>query len=170
MTETSDSKQWQDQGENMGLDEETARIELYCNYRDKQTWKQEADKQRYSSLSKYLYDMIQEGRATRHEGTQPPEGTADRIQELEAENERLKQQVADDESETLDPSLVDADLVAALLTEQYQPVEELLDQLTENDELQTTLKNPVTDALYDLADDDRAEYERGWGWRLGGAQ
>jgi hypothetical protein len=166
MTDTSES--WREQGENMGLNEETARIELYCNHRDKEDWKQEAEEQRYTSLSKYLRDMIDLGRAYRNEGLRGQANTDDRIRELEATIEALEQQLAEQESQSVDPDLVDTDLVESLLTEQYQSIEEILDQVTEYEALQDTLKKPVKEALVALAKADRAEYQRGHGWRLGG--
>lgn len=168
MTDTSEP--WREQGENMGLNEETARLELYCNYRDKETWEQEAEEHRYSSLSKYLRDMIDLGRAYREEGARNRQDAGERIQELEAQIETLERELANQEAETINPSVVDTDLVESLLGEQYQTVEEILNQLTENGDLQANLKKPVEDALYELAGDGHVEYEEGWGWRLGGEQ
>jgi len=166
---TDASEPWRDQGENMGLNEETARIELYCDHRDKTTWEEEAKEHR-SSLSKYLRDMIDLGRAYREESTRGRQDAGERIQELEAQIEMLQRELDNQEPETIGPDVVDTDLVESLLGEQYQTVEEILEQLTANEDLQANLKKPVEDALYDLAGDGRAEFQEGWGWRLGGEQ
>ena len=168
MTDASES--WREQGENMGLNEETARVELYCDYRNKETWQQEADVENYSSLNKYLRNMINLGRVYRKEGTQGRQDADDRVQELEAQIETLQRELANQEPETIGPEVVDNALIETLLGEQYQTVEEILEQLTANENLQANLKKPVEDALYDLAGDGRAEYQEGWGWRLGGEQ
>ncbi|WP_247008780.1 hypothetical protein [Halorientalis litorea] len=53
----------------VGLSEETTYVAIYPSRKHAEKWMQEAEEQGYGSRSKYLYELIQEARAARQEGS-----------------------------------------------------------------------------------------------------
>jgi Glu-tRNA(Gln) amidotransferase subunit E-like FAD-binding protein len=148
------------------LDDETAKAQLYPHEEHKKEWQQEAEEVG-QSLSRYLYDLIQEARAYR-EGDLPVitskdervEELQNRIQELEEELDEARQQQQGGSKLTV------SDLVEKELSGQYKTIDEILDDVKASDKVTQHLRRRIEDQLYSLTEEGEAEFQRGHGWRL----
>jgi hypothetical protein len=162
--ENGDKQQWKESG---GFAADTEVAQVVCKEDDLDQWDEEADRNN-KSRSKYLYALIQEGRAYRKHGFSSGTGNSQkRIQELEDEVQRLQQRLEEKESESSEAISFDpVTLKNDILTGNYQSLEEVLRSIVESGILDDALRQPVENQLYFLAAQDEVEYERGWGWKL----
>lgn len=164
MTDDEDQPTW---AANTGLAEDTERVFTYPPTEVKNEWEQAADEQGFSSLSKYVYHRVEEARAYRANDVRGPQQAEQRIQELQTEVERLREQFEKEQQKSGGrPAIDDIDFLEKFLTGNYQPLEEILQQIVESGVLNELIRKRVEDQLYFLAGQDRVTYERGWGWKL----
>lgn len=55
--------------------------------------------------------------------------------------------------------------MTTFLTENYQPLNKVLHQVTHSGVLTGIVKDAVEDQLFDLAEENKVEYKQGYGWR-----
>lgn len=155
-------KQWK---ETSGFAEDTEVAQIVCKEEDLEEWDEEADKAGLSR-SKYLYKLIQEGRAYREHGAMRTGGDQKRIQELKEEVAQLEERLEEKESESSAAISFEPDTLRAVLTDSYQELDEILRRIVESGVMDEALRQPVENQLYFLAAQDEVDYERGWGWKL----
>ncbi|MFB1064787.1 hypothetical protein [Natrinema sp. H-ect4] len=155
-------KQWKETG---GFAQDSEVAQVVCKEEDLDQWDDEADKAGLSR-SKYLYKLIQEGRAYREHGAMRSGGDQKRIQELKEEVAELEQRLQEKESESSAAISFEPDTLRNVLTDQYQELDEILRSIVESGVLDEALRQPVENQLYFLAAQDEVDYERGWGWKL----
>jgi len=115
------------------LSEETTYVALYPNRKHSKEWKREAEEQGYGSRSKYLYELIQEARVARQEGFLAYSQNESKVEELQLQVEQLEDELKDARnSEPGEIDIAHEEFVTAFLTESYQPVEKVLDQVTDS--------------------------------------
>jgi hypothetical protein len=102
----------------------------------KKEWKQEAEEQGLS-LSRYLHQLIQEGRAMRKQGRLKI-GDRRRVEELEQEVDELQTRLENREQTRLNPdtgsSLIHPELLEKLVGEKYKPLDQILNELIRGEE------------------------------------
>ncbi len=165
MTETSmDSPS--DDRDYQTLHENTTRAELFPAKQHKEEWWEEAEHQG-SSLSGYLYDLIQEARMYRDSGApfiqtqdQTVKQLQNKIDDLQAQLEDARQGSGGRTHLSID------DLVTRVLNGQYQSLDELTERISASDDVADHLQRQIEDRLYALAENEQVEYQRGHGWRL----
>ena len=149
-----------------GLAADSTVAQVVCSEQDKQDWKDEADDRGYSSLSKYLYDLIRLGKAEYEDQFLDRHRLETELEELQEENEQLRQRLADQEKRRGGRLEVDdAPFLQRFLTDQYKELDEILQEIVESGALNEMLRKRVEDELYVLAQQGTVEYERGWGWK-----
>lgn len=156
---------WRD---TLNIPDSTYRVTIYCSEADRDEWDKEAENQGYKSRSTYLYELIQEARAYRQQGFLAHHQSEERIQELENQVEHLENQLkqARQNNNQTDGIHIDqTQLVLDHLNTQYQSLEELLEEIIQSPEIREQLRGQVENLLYNLAEQDRAEYKRGHGWK-----
>jgi flagellar biosynthesis chaperone FliJ len=156
---------WKD---TLNLPETTTRATIYCSEVDKEEWDREVEEQGYQSRSTYLYELVQEARAYREKGFLAHHQSEERIQELENRVEQLQEQLkqARQDNDTDEIHIDQPELILQNLNREYQPLDQLLEQIVQSQKVKEQLRGPVENLLYTLAEQDRVEYERGHGWRL----
>lgn len=153
--------------EGVGLSEETTYVALYPSRKHAEQWMEEAEEQGYGSRSKYLYELIQEARAARQEGFLAYSQNESKVEELQLRVEQLQDDLEDARnSEPGEIDIAHEEFVTAFLTENYQPVEKVLHQVTDSGVLTGIVKDAVEEQLFDLAEENKVEYKQGYGWRL----
>ena len=152
--------------ETLGLSDETEMVHIYVGEKHAEQWKQEADKNNFSSRSKYLYQLIQEARAFRQRDAPGPRQADNRIQELEDKVDRLEEQLEQEQQGSGQLEIDDVDFLTRFLSTEYKPLIQLLQEIVESGALNDLLRKRVEDQLYFLASQDKVQYERGWGWKL----
>ena len=155
-------KQWK---ETSGFAEDTDVAQVVCKEEDLDEWDEEAEEAGLSR-SKYLYKLIQEGRAYREHGAMRSGGDQKRIQELKEEVAELEQRLEEKESESSAAISFEPDTLRTVLNDNYQELDEILRSIVESGILDEALRQPVENQLYFLAAQDKVEYKRGWGWKL----
>lgn len=160
-----------------GYSDDTALVKLYPPQNHKEAWREEAE-ERGTSMSQYCQELIQEARFLRDEG-QLEIGDRRRVEKLQEEIEELEEQLetlADtgvNESRTdirvNEPSLLKPDLVEEVLADDHQPRDELLHQLLDHPEFRQYVQRELEILLYELGNDGRAAFRRGWGWKQVGS-
>jgi len=165
MTDTSASDSDADPDWNR-LDDETAKAQLYPHEDHKEEWQQEAEESG-QSLSRYLYDLIQEARAYR-EGDLPVITSKDeRVQELQNKIGELQEELDQAQQQQQTGSRLSiSDLVEQELSEQYKSIDEILDDVKASDEVTQHLRRQIEEQLYSLNENGEAEFQRGHGWRI----
>lgn len=155
---------WRD---TLNIPDSTHRVTIYCSETDKQEWDEEVEEQGYRSRSTYLYELIQEARAYRQQGFLAHHQTEERIQELENQVEHLQKQLkqARNNESNNGVHVDNTRLILDHLDSEYQPLEQVLNQIIRSPEIKEQLRTPVENQLYTLAEQGRAEYERGHGWK-----
>ena len=129
MTETSvDSPS--DERDFQTLHENTTRAELFPAKQHKEEWWEEAEHE-WSSLSRYLYDLIQEARMYRDSGVpfiqtqdQTVKQLQNKIDDLQTQLEEARQGVGGQTHLSID------DLITRVLDQQYQSVDELMERVS----------------------------------------
>jgi hypothetical protein len=155
---------WKD---STNLPESTTKVTLYCSEDDKEEWSQEVEEKGYKSRSKYLYELIQEARAYREQGFLAHHESEERIEELKEEIEHLENRLENQEQRGSGQIQVDdIDFLEKFLEDTYKPLNQILREIVESEALDDLIRSRVEDQLYFLAQQDRAEYERGHGWKL----
>lgn len=148
--------------------EETVRSELYCHEDHKGEWKEEAD-QEGVTLSRYLYDLIQEARSYRQGGLPVIASKDERVEELQSRIEELQDELDETRAQNQTGTRITVDdLVDQELTGQCQTIDELLEDIKASDRVTQHLRRRLEDRLFSLAEEGRAEFQRGHGWRLNG--
>ncbi|KAB1193355.1 hypothetical protein GJR96_07830 [Haloferax sp. MBLA0076] len=166
MTETSTDSP--SDGQNyQTLNENTTRAEIFPAKQHKEEWWEEAEHEG-SSLSRYLYDLIQEARMYRDSGApfiqtqdQTVKQLQNKIDDLQSQLEEARQGGGGGRTH-----LSIDDLVTRILNEQYQSLDELIERISASDEVANHLQGQIENRLYSLAEKGRVEYQRGHGWRL----
>jgi len=149
-----------------GLSDDTALVKLYPSVNHKEEWQEEAE-ERDTSLSRYLQELIQEARYLRRQG-QLKLGDRRKVEELQEEIEELETQLENRSTQQVTPEstgLVDEELVADVLSENYQSLDQLLQELVTHPEFQRQVRLDLETALYSLGDDAEAVFRRGKGWK-----
>lgn len=129
MTETSvDSPS--DERDFQTLHKNTTRAELFPAKQHKEEWWEEAEHEG-SSLSRYLYDLIQEARMYRDSGApfiqtqdQTVKQLQNKIDDLQTQLEEARQGVGGQTHLSID------DLITRVLDQQYQSVDELMERVS----------------------------------------
>ncbi|ELZ80171.1 hypothetical protein C454_11186 [Haloferax gibbonsii ATCC 33959] len=143
------------------------RVVVYCPKTDIEQWDEEVEENGVRSRSTYLYELIQEARAYRNEGFLSHHQAENRIEELEAEVQKLHRELKENNSHRGKSSrLDDVEFLQQFLKPEYQPLEELLKRVVASGAVDRQLRRPIENQLYYLAEQNIAEYERGHGWRL----
>lgn len=160
----SDQKDWEAE---MGLSEATTQLTFYPAKRHKEEWAEEARRQNYSSLSKYLYDLILEGRSYRRESVRSSGTNDERIEQLEAEIDALETELEREQMKNGGRRTVDdRAFLMPFLTPEYQTLDEILRAVVESGALEWVVRKRIEDKLYYLAVRDQVEYQPGHGWKL----
>ncbi len=148
------------------LHENTTRAELFPAKQHKKEWWEEAEHEG-SSLSRYLYDLIQEARMYRDSGApfiqtqdQTVKQLQNKIDDLQTQLEEARQGGGGRTHLSID------DLVTRVLDQQYQSLDELVERISASDEVTNHLQGQIENRLYSLAENRQVEYQRGHGWRL----
>lgn len=146
----------------------TERVSIYCTASDKEQWTTEAEEAGYGSRSEYLFELVQESRRYREIGFLSREQKQEEIRRLKSEIERLEAEVENEANRgrELIQSLENPEMVKRMLSSQYQPLSVLVDALLTHDAVAVDARDPVERALFQLAQRDEVEYQRGHGWRL----
>lgn len=148
-----------------GLPESTTRVPIYCDESHKEEWMEEAEEKGYS-MSRYLYELVQEARAYREEGFLSHHQSKKRIAELQEEVDELRRKLEEEKQTGTTEEVGEVDFLERFLTHQYQPLNNILEDIAESGVLDDVIRKPVEDQLFHLAQQDRAEYKRGHGWKL----
>lgn len=160
----SEQQSWE---EKIGLADSTTQVAFYCDEAHKEAWKREATRQGYSSMSKYLYDLILEARSYRQQGFLAHHDSQDRIEELEARIHELEQALDRERAKGSGRTEIDDPaFLTQFLDDQYQTLPDLLQRIVESGALDDLFRKRVEDQLYFLASHDRVTYEPGHGWKL----
>jgi hypothetical protein len=155
---------WRDE---VGLSDETAYVVIYPSKEHAEEWMQEAEENGYGSRSKYLYELIQEARAAREGDFLSYGADEGRVEELETKVQNLREELERErEGGSADIDIEHEEFVTSFLSDTYQPLEDLLREITESGVLTGIVKDSVEDQLFELAERDRVEYKEGYGWRL----
>jgi len=155
-----------DNDEYAKLSEDRCAVKIYPEEEVAEQWETEADDQDIS-LSQYLQNLIHEARSYRKHGLVQTDGSQKRVQELQEEVESLQRRLEQKESESTEAISFDPEtLKQEVLTDQYQSLEEILQDIVESGILNDVLLGPVENQLYFLAAQGEVQYERGWGWKL----
>lgn len=150
-----------------GVAEDTVRVTLVCKERHRKQWDEEASEEGFRNRSKYLQTLIAEARAYRQNEIHGPHQSEQRIQQLESEIDRLQNELEHERKKAGGrPTVDDVDFLERFLAENYQPLPEILKDIVESGVLNSLIRKRVEDRLYFLAEQNRVEYERGWGWKL----
>lgn len=158
---------WEEQA---GLAADTTSVRIYPSRQQKQQWEDETD----GSLSQYLINLIQEARADRHVGSTPSDSDADqqmrdRIQELEAETERLREELRQAQQQSAGTTrLDDPAVVKQFLSPDPQPLDAVMQEIVESGSLDQFIRKRVENTVYYLAQHGNVEFARdpASGWRL----
>ena len=147
--------------------DDTVRVPIVCKEQDRNTWDEEAAEQGFQSRSRYLYNLIEEARANRQNELRGPHNAEQRIQELQTEVERLKDELQQERQKQGGRTQIDdIDFLEKFLDTNYKSLEQLLQEIIESGVLNDLIRKRVEDQLYYLASRDRVEFKRGWGWKL----
>ncbi|WP_207587202.1 hypothetical protein [Halomontanus rarus] len=163
MADDTEKAQWQ---QTSGFAADSTRVTLVVDENTAEQWSTEADEHGYSSRNKYLYDLIQEAQAYRDHDIPGPRHANRRIQELEEEIDRLKDRLQREQQKHGGrPAIDDIDFLEEFLTDQFQPLHEILQAIVESGALNDLIRKRVEDQLYYLAAENRVEYNRVHGWK-----
>jgi hypothetical protein len=155
-----------DNDEYAKLSEDRCAVKIYPREEVAEQWEEDID-DREISLSQYLQNLIHEARSYREHGLVQTDGSQKRVQELQEEIAQLQRRLEEKEAESTEAVSFDPEtLKKEVLTDQYQPLEEILQEIVESGILNDVLLGPVENQLYFLAAQDEVQYERGWGWKL----
>ncbi|WP_233139098.1 hypothetical protein [Halorubrum salipaludis] len=148
------------------LHENTTRAELFPAKQHKEEWWEEAGHEG-SSLSRYLYDLIQEARMYRDSGAPFIQTQDQTVKQLQNKIDDLEDQL-DDARQASDgrTHLSIDDLVTRVLDQKYQSLDELTERISASDDVAQHLQRQIENRLYTLAENGRVEFQRGHGWRL----
>lgn len=162
--DTESGSSWRTQ---TGVASDTVRVPIVCKKHHREQWDQEVEEEGFRNRSRYLFNLIQEARAYRRNDVRGTRASEQRIQQLQSEVERLEEELEHERRKTSGrPSVDDVDFLERFLTENYQPLSEILQAIVESGALNDLIRKRVEDKLYFLAQQDRVEFQRGWGWRL----
>lgn len=166
MAETPDSESKQGNWEReVGLKEETTYVAIYPARTHAETWMQEA-KENDQARSRYLIELIQEARAKRQGRLSASDTHEKRVEELTRTIERLEDEIEATHESSSSPQSHDALDLKPHLTNRCQPMDNIVDTVLDSNELPDVVTRLVEDQLYQLAEQDEAEYKHGFGWRL----
>lgn len=130
-------------------------------------WDREAEEEGFDNRSDYLRTLIAEARADRLTDAPTSQEAEYRIQELEAEVKRLREELEQNrQRHSGRPEIDDFDFLEQFLSSQYKQLNEIIQDIMESGVLDDLIRKRVENQLYFLASQDTVEYERGWGWRL----
>ncbi len=128
-------------------------------------------------MSGYLQELIQEARFLRQQGQlkigdrRQVEQLQERIQELEAQQQKANSNPQIATPDQLPSELVTPNDVRQVLTGNYTPLDQLLDELLALQTVRSRIKQHLKAELYSLGEQGQAAFRRGNGWkRLGGGQ
>jgi len=150
-----------------GLSDEKTRVMIYPTKGQVEQWEEEIEEQPHSSRSAYLLELIQEARAYRQEGYLSHHDAEERISELQSEIDHLDaklQRAQQQESGSID--ITDQRFLERFLTDQYQPLGDILQRIIESGALEDLVRRRIEHELYALAQEDVVEYKTGHGWKL----
>lgn len=162
-------------GRRLSKSEERKVVKTYALEQVKKEWKQEAEEEGLS-LSRYLHNLIQEGRAMRKQGRLKL-GDKRRVEELEQEIDELQNKLEKQGQKRSDPENIGSKLVQRQVLEnlvpedEYKTLDQIRKQLVGTEEFQDRLRAELKTELYRLANTGKIEYRRGSGWKnLGGSE
>lgn len=156
-------KQWQ---RTSGFAADTKMVHIIVPESRADTWDQEADETGFDNRSDYLRTLLAEARAFRSDDTLRPRQAEKKIESLQAEVRRLEGQLENEQRAGAGAvSFDDPRFVERFLTENYQPLEEILQSILESGAAEQLIRKPVEDQLYFLAAENDVEFKRGWGWK-----
>jgi len=151
-----------------GISDDTALVKLYPPETHKETWQNEAE-ERGTSMSQYLQELVQEARYLREQGQlklgdkRKVEQLQERINELESQLENQSSTKVTSTTET-----VDEELAAKVLSDQYTPLDQLLQDLLQHPEFRQSIRLDLEASLYKLGDQAQVVFRRGNGWKHNG--
>lgn len=145
----------------------TERVSIYCDAFVRDQWTTEAEEAGYSR-SEYLFELIQESRRYRAKGFLSREQKQEEIRRLKSEIELLEAELENgsNQDRALIQSLENPELVRRVLSSRYQSLQDITRALLICDAVAVDGRDPVERALFQLAQRDEVEYQRGHGWRL----
>lgn len=150
------------------MNEDTALVKSYVPEAVKESWKNEAEEQGFSSLSKFVAAKVEQACAQEQvEKTgndEEVEQLQQRIAELEDQLEEARAKSAPAKSATI--SILEDGEVKQNLSHSCKTLEEILRDLVEDVAVDRLIREPVETRLYELAADQEVEFQRGAGWRL----
>jgi predicted nuclease with TOPRIM domain len=117
-------------------------------------------------MSQYLQELVQEARYLREQGQlklgdkRKVEQLQERINELENQLESQSNTQVTSHTET-----VDEELAAKVLSDNYTPLDQLLQDLLEHPEFRQSVRLDLETSLYKLGDQAKAVFRRGNGWK-----
>jgi len=162
--DTTEAPQWK---QHAGFADGTERVTVLVDESTVKTWDEEAEEHGFDNRSDYLRTLIAEARAYRSNDVRDPRTAERRVQELQSEVERLQEQLRQEEQRGSGRvSFDDPRFITRFLTEEYQPLSDILQKIVESGALNDLVRQPVENQLYQLAAEDEVEFERGWGWKL----
>lgn len=151
----------------MGLAETSTQVAFTCSKEDRETWTEEAVEYGYRSRSQYLYILIQEARAYRKHGVFADRSSEERIEELEAQVESMKQKLEQEQGEPrIRREIDDPEYLELFLDETYKTLPELLQEVIESGAMDGLIRDRIESELYVMAGLEKVEYEPRWGWKL----
>lgn len=162
--DTQEKKQWQ---ETSGFAADTMMVHITAPESQVDDWDTEAEEAGFNNRSDYLRALIGEARAYRQNDVRGPQQAEQRIQELQSEVDRLQDELEQERRKSGGrPAIDDVDFLERFLTDNYQPLPDILQQIVESGVLNDLIRKRVEDQLYFMAQQGRVQFERGWGWKL----
>jgi hypothetical protein len=154
-------------GRRLSKSSERRVVKTYALEPVKNEWKTEAEEEGLS-LSRYVHNLVQEGRALRKQGRLKL-GDRRQVEELEQKVDELQNQLEKRKRTSSNPesgsSLIDAQLLEDRLQREYKGLDQMLKELVGSKRFQQSLRTELKSELYRLAQEGRFEYRRGKGWR-----
>ncbi|WP_458191087.1 hypothetical protein [Haladaptatus sp. NG-WS-4] len=140
---------------------------MYCNADDPADWDAEAAQQGFTKRSKYLYHLIQEARAYRADGLHGPQHIENRIEELHAECDRLRAQLANErQAGAATASVDDPQFVKRFVTDTHSDSSEIVERMVASGAVNEVLWKPVEEQLYFLVAQGELVYDRRFGFKV----
>lgn len=112
------------------LADNTVLVHLYVDERHKAAWRDAAPRHGYTSMSKYLYDLILKARSYRDQGFLTHHDSENRIADLKVQIQGLEDQLDQERvKQSGRISIDDSAFIQQFLTNQYQPLAQIMQRV-----------------------------------------